>query len=257
MPIGFEQRDAELVAAEAARGVRAAQHRRRKRADTVQHAVAFHVAVGVVDALEPVEVDEDDRQPVVVAESALRSRARASSENAWWLSSPSADRGAPGRRAPRSHGRSSDDALHDRRSIVSFSRRSTSITSPLARSAARSADEAPEDTAEQQELRHDLARSEAERFALAGVVACDRGERPTDAHRWLGDGVSTSRPSSAMNVGRSPSCARRPETHERRDHVVRQPLVDHLEGQLPALRPKLRPQSRQHRGRVSGCFPHS
>ena len=55
------QQDAELVAAEASDEVLAADRALDRVGDAAQHAVACRVAVDVVDALEPVEVEEPDR----------------------------------------------------------------------------------------------------------------------------------------------------------------------------------------------------
>ena len=101
-------------------------------------------------------------------------------------------------------------------------------------------DEPPEHAAQEQELGHDLARREAERLAVAGVVAGDRGERAADPHAARASARSTSRPSSAMKVGMSPSWrdAGRGATSDGITSSA-QALLDHLEGQLPAVRTQL------------------
>ena len=65
--VGALEQHGELVAAEAGGGVARADARRQPLRDLVEHLVAGRVAEAVVDGLEVVEVDEDDRQPVVLA----------------------------------------------------------------------------------------------------------------------------------------------------------------------------------------------
>ncbi len=66
--VRLDQRDRELVAARCARrGPSCARSRRAASGDAAQHAVADRVAARVVDRLEVVEVDDDERQPVPVA----------------------------------------------------------------------------------------------------------------------------------------------------------------------------------------------
>ena len=61
--------DAELVAAEASKAVRAAQDaRRRPIADLVQKLVADRVAEGIVDGLEVVEVEIEDGKPLLATQ---------------------------------------------------------------------------------------------------------------------------------------------------------------------------------------------
>src|SRR6059036_863989 len=64
---GVLAQDGELVAAEPAEGVVGTQRRGHPRGDLAQHRVAGVVAEAVVDALEAIEVEEDDREGSRVA----------------------------------------------------------------------------------------------------------------------------------------------------------------------------------------------
>ena len=64
------EQDGELVAAEAGRGVRAADARVEAAGDLDEHLVAGGVPERVVDRLEVVEVEEDDRQAAALAAAA-------------------------------------------------------------------------------------------------------------------------------------------------------------------------------------------
>ena len=94
--------DRELVAAHPRERVAGAQRTAQPLATRDQELVALAVAEAVVDRLEVVEVDEQDRQPVAAPRCAGRARARARSTNsarlarpvseswnAWWRSSSS------------------------------------------------------------------------------------------------------------------------------------------------------------------------
>src|SRR5262249_36766474 len=65
--LALEQRQRELVAAPAAREARAAQELARQCRRLPEDTIPLEVAVRVVDALELVEVEERQRQPVTVA----------------------------------------------------------------------------------------------------------------------------------------------------------------------------------------------
>jgi hypothetical protein len=61
------QQDGELVATQAADGVRVAQDRTQPRADLAEQLVPVGVAEAVVDLLEPVQVDEQERDLLAAA----------------------------------------------------------------------------------------------------------------------------------------------------------------------------------------------
>ena len=82
------EQDGELVTAEAGGGVGRAQAAAEPVGDRAQQHVAGLVAEGVVDRLEAVEVDVEDRRPHVRARPAMSTACRARSRNSVRLGSP-------------------------------------------------------------------------------------------------------------------------------------------------------------------------
>jgi hypothetical protein len=83
------------------------------------------------------------------------------------------------------------------------------------------------------------------------VLAGDRGERPADAHA-SGQRV-LDLAAELRDEGREVAELRDPaEAHERGDDVVRERLVDHLEGEVPAVVPQVGAQRLQRRGHLEG-----
>ena len=78
LDVGEQQQ--ELVAADPGHHVLAARHRLQALADLLEHEVADRVAVGVVDRLEAVEVDEQQRQAAGVGVGLGRRAASRSSK---------------------------------------------------------------------------------------------------------------------------------------------------------------------------------
>ena len=75
---GFRQQDRELVAAEPGHDVGFAGAASNDGGRLDERPAAQQVAVGVVDPLEPVQIDEEQRQRPAAAHGALRLLARAS-----------------------------------------------------------------------------------------------------------------------------------------------------------------------------------
>ena len=105
-------------------------------------------------------------------------------------------------------------------------------------------DEPPEHAAQQQELGHDLARREPERFALPRVVARDRRERPSDPHPF-GHRVLDLAAELGDEGRYIPELRHAPETDERGDDVVIETLLDDLERQFPPVRAQLGTERRE------------
>ena len=141
------------------------------------------MAERVVDVLEAVEVEEDEREAVLVAAGALELEPRAPSMNAWWFSRPVSGSLRAWMRELRGGAVEVGEHAFDEEPVDGVgqapARRADSASVSSGRAALR--DEAPEHATEQEELGHDLAGREAERLPLARVVACLRGERATDA----------------------------------------------------------------------------
>ena len=204
--------------------------------EPAQDAVARGMAERVVDGLEVVDVEEDERQPVVVAAGALDLGAQLLRERL--VVEQLGERVEPRPLGELGGGavEVGDDAL-DREPVDGV------VEAPLEREhvvgvreeAARD-DEAPEHAPEQQQLGDDLARGEPERLALARVVAHEGGERapaleadPRLGVRELGADVADQRRQRA-------ELAEPAEPVERRDQLLGERLADHLERELPRRR---------------------
>ena len=157
------QRDDELVAAEAGRHVAIADRAPKPLADGDQEAVAGLVAVGVVDGLEVVEVDEQDgQQPVVGSVGEVRGQ-------------PLGEEAAVGQGRQRVVQRLATEQLHERVALVQA----------LAELAQRVAEAGDDEQAD-----HDAADEVRRRIDLATDHDLDRQGRRID-QQCRGEGEET------------------------------------------------------------------
>ena len=99
-------------------------------------------------------------------------------------------------------------------------------------------DEPGKNPPQQQELADDLARREAERLALAHVLADELGERAS-APQALGLRLGELSRQLGDERGQVAELAKPPEALKRGDRVVEQPFVDGRERELPGRGPDL------------------
>ena len=175
--VGLDEKGGELVTAHPAGEVGLAERVPQELGHPAEYAVALGMAERVVDLLELVEVEEDERDAVLVAARPFQlelqlARERLVVQQVGQLVVPRLVRELRGGSVEVG-----DDALCDE--AVDRVVQAPLDEEDVFRAEPRAAlgDEAPEHAAQEQELRDDVARGESERLPLARVVANERRKR--------------------------------------------------------------------------------
>ena len=238
LEVALDQADRELVPAQTTGEVGPAERLGEQRGHATEHAVALGVAELVVDRLERVDVDVDEREAALVAARTVELLLDADAEGR--MVEELGERVPPRlvgelRRGAVEVG---DDALGDEHveAVVQSPLRLEDLAAREVVGAR--GDEAPEHPPQDEQLGDDLPRREAERLPLPRVVPDQPGQRPAAPHAPRLGLCELLR--ELDDEGRHvPELADLPEPLERGDGVLAQALVDDLDGQVPGGGPDL------------------